>query len=214
MGLGARIDRNIEGVVQVARRHWTKAGESVSGSARVDGLAHNPVAIGSDFYIEENVTLDGGGGRHVDGGGVVIWRIDDIEQTGGEAGIGLAGAERGCLEDIFGGNGEDEAKEAQEDEGQPLCPCESHIGDLKARTAARGRLEVSWALIVCGFLDSIGDFSTRGVCLGMFYRRNERAECCLDQQVVESCEVKQGNASDPGTEKSERTLPFWTCSGW
>lgn len=111
--LGVGIDDNIERVVEVARAHGTKALEAIASSTRVDRLSHDFVAVGGDGEVEKNIALDSGRGGHVDRQRIVVGRVDDIEQTGGEAGVGDTGTERGGVESVLGGDGGDEAQESE-----------------------------------------------------------------------------------------------------
>lgn len=123
LGLCARVDLHIKGVVEVARTHGTEAQEAITSGARVNGLANDLVAVCGNSEVENHIALHRGGRRHVHGNGVVIGRIDDIEQTGREAGIVLAGAERGCVKEcVLGGHGSEQVGEGQEvdEEGRPL----------------------------------------------------------------------------------------------
>lgn len=99
LGLGTWVDLNVEGIVEVAGAHGTEAQEAIASGARVDALADDVVAICGNGEVKDHVPLHGGGGGHIYGQRVVIRRVDDIEEACGEAGIVLAGTERGRVEE-------------------------------------------------------------------------------------------------------------------
>lgn len=140
LGLCARIDGNVEWVVEISGTHGTEAFEAIASSARIDGLAYDYVAIGGYLKIEDDIALNGGGGGHVDSEGIVVGRVDHIKQAGGEAGIGLTGTERGRVQErVCGGDGSGQLRDAEQEERErPVCACEPHRECIVGRSAAEG----------------------------------------------------------------------------
>lgn len=123
LGLCARIDLDVEGVIEIAGAHRTEAQEAIASGARVDALADDVVAVCGNSEVEDDIPLHGGGGGHVHGQRVVVGGVDNIEQAGGKAGIVLAGTERGGVEErVLGGRGGEQLGEEHEAEceGRPL----------------------------------------------------------------------------------------------
>lgn len=82
--LCTRVDLDVERVVEVAGAHGTETQEAIASGARVDRFADYLVAVRGNGEVEDHVPLHGGGRCHIHSDGVVVGRIDDIEQAGRE----------------------------------------------------------------------------------------------------------------------------------
>lgn len=81
--------------------HIHGAQSSETNVAWVDLSSNNLVAVGCDRYVEENISLDGRNGHDVDHRGPVGRCIGDIEETGCESRVILAGIQRTGLQQLL-----------------------------------------------------------------------------------------------------------------
>lgn len=125
-----QVDSETEG--NLSSNHGAETGKIKI--ARVDGLVEESVTIGPARDIELDMTLDGRGSDDFDAGGVVVWCVNDIEQTGSERRFLLASVQGAGPEHSLSLSRGDVARDGRE--GEKRCVEQPHDDDYWRRAVS------------------------------------------------------------------------------